>query len=61
MSHKAIEFLTNIYKVEREKIVFVDHGVPKIQLNRIKSREEFNPRKQKGPAYIWFYWPEERD
>jgi glycosyltransferase involved in cell wall biosynthesis len=47
MSHKAIEFLTTIYKVEREKIVFVDHGVPNIQLNRIKSREEFNLENKK--------------
>jgi len=47
MSHKAIEFLTTIYRVEREKIVFVDHGVPNIQLNRIKSREEFNLENKK--------------
>ncbi len=47
MSRKAIEFLTTIYKVEREKIVFVDHGVPNIQLNRIKSREEFNLENKK--------------
>ncbi|MCJ7448397.1 MAG: glycosyltransferase family 4 protein [Bacteroidales bacterium] len=47
MSHKAIEFLTTIYKVEREKIVFVDHGVPNIQINKIQSKEEFNLENKK--------------
>ncbi|HZL76841.1 MAG TPA: glycosyltransferase family 4 protein [Bacteroidales bacterium] len=42
MSHKAIEFLTSIYNIEREKIVFIDHGVPDIQFNQLQSKEEFN-------------------
>jgi hypothetical protein len=30
MSHKAIEFLTSIYEVPREKVVYIEHGVPDI-------------------------------
>jgi len=47
MSHKAIEFLTSIYNVEREKIVFIDHGVPDIQFGQVKSKEEFNLENKK--------------
>jgi glycosyltransferase involved in cell wall biosynthesis len=47
MSHKAIEFLTSIYNIEREKIVFIDHGVPDIQFNQIQSKEEFNLENKK--------------
>jgi glycosyltransferase involved in cell wall biosynthesis len=47
MSHKAIEFLTSIYNVEREKIVFVDHGVPDIQFSQVQSKEEFNLENKK--------------
>lgn len=41
MSHKAIEFLTDIYNVDPEKIVFIEHGVPDIQFNREQSKKEF--------------------
>ena len=47
MSHKAIEFLTGIYNVEREKIVFADHGVPDILFSQIQSKEEFNLENKK--------------
>jgi len=47
MSHKAIEFLTGIYNVEREKTVFIDHGVPDIQFNQVQSKEEFNLENKK--------------
>jgi glycosyltransferase involved in cell wall biosynthesis len=47
MSHKAIDFLTSIYNVEREKIVFVDHGVPDILFSQIQSKEEFNLENKK--------------
>jgi glycosyltransferase involved in cell wall biosynthesis len=47
MSHKAIEFLTSIYNVESEKIVFVDHGVPDIQFSQIQSKKEFNLQNKK--------------
>ena len=42
MSHKAIEFLTGIYNVGKEKIVFIDHGVPYIQFGKVQSKKEFN-------------------
>lgn len=41
MSQKAIGFLTSIYDVPREKIAFIEHGVPDIQFDRQKSRNEF--------------------
>jgi glycosyltransferase involved in cell wall biosynthesis len=47
MSHKAIEFLTSIYNIEREKIVFIDHGVPDIQFNQVQSKKEFNLENKK--------------
>ena len=58
MSHKAIEFLTSIYNVEREKIVFIEHGVPDIQFNQDQIQKGVQSRKQKGLTYLWFYWPE---
>lgn len=47
MSHKAIEFLTGIYNVEREKIVFVDHGVPDIQFSQVQAKKEFHLENKK--------------
>jgi glycosyltransferase involved in cell wall biosynthesis len=41
MSHKAIEFLTSIYKVKKEKIVFIEHGVPDIHFNQEQTKKEF--------------------
>lgn len=47
MSHKAIEFLTNIYEVDKEKIVFIEHGVPDIQFNQEQSKKEFKLENKK--------------
>jgi len=47
MSHKAIEFLVNIYKVPEEKIVFIEHGVPDIHFNPEKSKKEFKLENKK--------------
>ena len=47
MSHKAIEFLTSIYNIEKEKIVFIDHGVPDIQFSQVQSKEEFHLENKK--------------
>ena len=47
MSHKAIEFLTNIYNIEKEKIVFIDHGVPDIQFSQVQSKKEFHLENKK--------------
>jgi len=41
MSHKAIDFLVNIYDVAEEKIAFIDHGVPDLQFSAEKSKREF--------------------
>ncbi|MCX6253423.1 MAG: glycosyltransferase family 4 protein, partial [Bacteroidia bacterium] len=47
MSHKAIGFLTSIYHVQKEKIVFIEHGVPDIQFSQEQSKKEFNLENKK--------------
>jgi glycosyltransferase involved in cell wall biosynthesis len=47
MSDKAIEFLTIIYNVPKEKIVFIKHGVPDIQFNQEQSKKEFHLENKK--------------
>lgn len=47
MSQKAIEFLISIYNVEKEKIVFIEHGVPDIQFNQELSKKEFKLENKK--------------
>ncbi len=47
MSHKAIEFLTTIYNVDKAKIVYIEHGVPDIQYNQQYSKKEFNLENKK--------------
>ncbi|RPI10770.1 MAG: glycosyltransferase, partial [Acidobacteriales bacterium] len=47
MSHKGIEFLTSIYNLDPEKIVFTDHGVPDLQFSQVQSKEEFNLENKK--------------
>ncbi|MBN2348135.1 MAG: glycosyltransferase family 4 protein [Bacteroidales bacterium] len=47
MSHKAIDFLVGIYKVPKNKIIFIEHGVPDIHFNREKSRNEFKLESKK--------------
>lgn len=41
MSHRAIEFLTKAYKIPKEKIVLIEHGVPDLHFNQEKSKKEF--------------------
>jgi glycosyltransferase involved in cell wall biosynthesis len=41
MSHKAVRFLTEIYNVPGEKIVFIEHGVPDIHFDPVQSKKEF--------------------
>ncbi|MBN2611875.1 MAG: glycosyltransferase family 4 protein, partial [Bacteroidales bacterium] len=41
MSHKAIEFLVNIYNVPKDKIAFIEHGVPDIHFSPEISKKEF--------------------
>ena len=47
MSHKAIGFLTTIYDVPKEKIAFIEHGVPDIQFNQAQSKKEFRLEDKK--------------
>lgn len=47
MSHKAIEFLTTIYNVDKKKIVYIEHGVPDIHFNQYQSKKEFNLENKK--------------
>ncbi len=47
MSHKAIEFLIDIYDVEEEKIVFIEHGVPDIQYSQEQTKKEFKLTNKK--------------
>jgi len=47
MSNKAIEFLTIIYNIQKEKIIFIEHGVPDIQFNQEQSKKEFKLENKK--------------
>ena len=47
MSKKAIEFLVSVYKVPKEKIVFIEHGVPDIHFNSEISKKEFKLEHKK--------------
>ncbi len=47
MSHKAIDFLVQIYDVPKEKIVFIEHGVPDIHFNPYESKKEFKLEHKK--------------
>jgi len=47
MSHKAIEFLVEIYNVPKEKISLFEHGVPDIHFSPEKCRKEFKLENRK--------------
>jgi len=47
MSHKAIEFLVNIYDVPADKIALIEHGVPDIHFNPEKSKKELKIENKK--------------
>ena len=47
MSHKAIGFLMDIYNVEKEKIEFIEHGVPDLRFNYEQSRKEYKLENKK--------------
>jgi glycosyltransferase involved in cell wall biosynthesis len=47
MSHRAIEFLTTIYNVDKRKIEYIEHGVPDIQFNKSQSKKEFHLENKK--------------
>lgn len=47
MSHKAVEFLVDLYGVPPEKIVFIEHGVPDIRFNQESAKKEFKLESKK--------------
>lgn len=47
MSHKAIEFLTSIYDVPKKKIVFIEHGVPDLNFDQVRSKKEYKLENKK--------------
>jgi glycosyltransferase involved in cell wall biosynthesis len=47
MSHKAVDFLTDIYGVDRDKIAYIEHGVPDIQFSQEQTKKDFNLEKKK--------------
>ena len=47
MSNKAIELLTSVYQMEREKIVLISHGVPDIHFEPHIAKKEFRLEDKK--------------
>lgn len=47
MTHKAIEFLTEIYNVSPEKIELIEHGVPDLKFNHALAKKEFKLESKK--------------
>lgn len=42
MSHKAVEFLTGIYRIPREQLAIIEHGVPDLQFKQEISKKNSN-------------------
>lgn len=47
MTHKAHEFLTDIYNVPKDKIKVISHGVPDLQFDQEISKKEFKLENKK--------------
>ena len=47
MSHKAVQFLVEIYDVPKEKIVLIEHGVPDIHFDKKETKKELDLNKRK--------------
>jgi glycosyltransferase involved in cell wall biosynthesis len=47
MSNKAVEFLTGIYGIARERIKIIEHGVPDLQFEQEASKKEFGLENKK--------------
>lgn len=47
MSRKAITFLIDIYDVPKEKIAFIEHGVPDFKFSQNETKKEFKLEKKK--------------
>lgn len=47
MTHKAVEFLKEIYKVPAEKIRLIEHGVPDLKFNHATVKKQFKLESKK--------------
>jgi glycosyltransferase involved in cell wall biosynthesis len=47
MTHKAVNFLTEIYDVPSEKIKLIEHGVPDLNFNRAVVKKQFKLESKK--------------
>jgi glycosyltransferase involved in cell wall biosynthesis len=47
MSNRAVDFLINIYKVPKNKVKLVQHGVPDILFDQMQSKKEYKLEKKK--------------
>lgn len=47
MSHQAVDFLQKIYDVPKEKIAYIEHGVPDFKFSRQEAKKEFKLEKHK--------------
>lgn len=47
MSHHAVEFLEDIYDVPKEKIAYIEHGVPDYKFSQPEAKKEFKLDKRK--------------
>ena len=47
MSNKAIEFLVNIYDVDKDKIAIIEHGVPDLHFDHLQSKKGFKLNNKK--------------
>jgi Glycosyltransferase len=47
MSRKAVGFLTDIYEVPKEKIVYIEHGVPDFHFSQQEAKKEFKLENRK--------------
>jgi glycosyltransferase involved in cell wall biosynthesis len=47
MTHKAVEFLTDIYGVPAERIKLIEHGVPDLKFNHTAAKKQFKLESKK--------------
>jgi glycosyltransferase involved in cell wall biosynthesis len=48
MSHKAVDFLTDIFLVPEEKIVLIEHGVPDLRFDSANAKKELKLETRKS-------------
>ena len=47
MSKKAVQFLTDAYKIPRKKLTILEHGVPDLNVKQDESKKELNWQDKK--------------